>query len=121
MSEQFPKIKECGLEVYRSDFLNVYVRADALEKLLSQGVVVYGKPDAIIDHTGVGKACFYGSNDHLATHTALLINVKPIVKPDTAESLLREIVDDHSRLKDFEGKPVTWEPLKRRQSVAGES
>jgi len=49
-------------------------------------------------------------NDH--THTALLLNVKPIVK-DTAESLLREIIKDHEALCGIEGRKSEW-PLYHR-------
>jgi hypothetical protein len=102
VAEQFPKCKELGLEVRRAEEIwptithveypngtklacpESMVRAADVEALLEKGVRVYGTPDI--------PAVAWGAKPHmLDTHTALLINVRPIVK-DTAEGLLRELV-----------------------------
>lgn len=67
--------------------------ADRANHLLKErGTVVYGTPD----ETHLWDIYPSGDDDRLDfddTHTALLINIQPIAKEDTAEGLLRELID----------------------------
>ena len=101
MTDNFKRVRELGLTFVpmytihstgmKSESGPMMVYATELESLLEKATVVYGKDDA--------KAWFEGPTKdrpdvnfvRWETHTALLINVRPIVK-DSAESLLREMV-----------------------------
>lgn len=101
-----PKCRELGLKIAQFSPVEIrnhcqtpwkdYISADELEAVLEKGQVVYGE-----DHA---KGCYWWRQDQQAgvcktTHTALLLNVKPIQQV-TAESLLREIVLE-SAFKNF--------------------
>lgn len=68
------------------------IRATDLESLLERGVRVYSSEN--LAHEGAISTVIYHREDtareNYATHTALLVNVQPIVR-DTAEGLLREM------------------------------
>lgn len=89
----FPLIKSLGLELIDGHRLypdapgyTKHVRAVDLEALLASAPVVYGVKDA----DDVGWCAHHDAE--IDTHTALLVNVQPIRK-DTAESLLRELIE----------------------------
>lgn len=98
---QFPLITRLGLRIetvqadaeprnYRDNWQ--VVRADELEKMLASAPVVY----ATDLHLPKGTCpAVYGWNDINGpnrTHTALLVGITPL-KVDTAESLLRELIE----------------------------
>jgi hypothetical protein len=107
---KFPLIDELGLEIYRP-FLHdpeiCMVSASDLEDLLAKGVRVYCEMDPS------GKIPLYMSHygASYATHTFLSVGLKPLAKPDTAESLLREMI----RLSKFGARDELDAVAKRAQ------
>ena len=86
----FPKVRECGLTIETNPWLGSCVRAADVEALLEKATVVYGEMAHGCPTAFSTTRTPYGLEQ--ATHTALLINVRPLEKPDTAEGLLREFV-----------------------------
>lgn len=90
MSEKFEKCEALNLDINvrhekpgpgKWDY---YVLAADVEKLLSEGIEVFG---------GRAGADFWSQSPQISdNHTGLLINIRPIEPKDTAESLLKEIV-----------------------------
>lgn len=103
MKNDFPLIKELGLQVLkvnRSDQTGYsryeVVLANKLEKLLAEGVRVYGLHG---DMPNPEKHIYWSAlknGEKFANQTGevgLLIGIKPIERDDTAEGLLREWIE----------------------------
>lgn len=100
---EFKLIKELGLVAEYQPSNNrmrvgeEWVKASDLEALLEKGVRVYGaKGQSVREDLRDGNWFLSRENWPEADTTALMINIRPIVK-DTAESLLEEcmrIIDD---------------------------
>lgn len=99
--KKYPLIEEFGLKVEsaRFDFdkcsrYDEAVSADCLEKLLSQGIKVQTK---VFEFGNNKEFCkFYSGNQiNHPTHTALVLNIKPIEKPKpvSKEELLKTLKD----------------------------
>lgn len=105
MSEsKYPLIEQLGLTALSAKPLGadsyVYrdvVLASDLERVLEQAVKVTKQDEKFTAYWN--EPDVKGANPENSTHTALLINIQPIVK-DTAESLLRDLIhfEDKSRL-----------------------
>lgn len=94
---KYPLIEQLGLNTLEGhrDYpeapgYNQYVRAEHLERVLEQAVKVSG----LTHDEGMEIMAFSKCEAINDTHTALLINVQPIVR-DTAESILRDLVEDY--------------------------
>lgn len=90
---QFPLSRAAGLGIWYDaewthdgkGFVAHMIEADQVEKMLAEAPVVYGH----------GKSWIEGGPNHdpvISTHSAKLVCIEPI-KRDTAESLLRELVE----------------------------
>lgn len=97
------------VEFFKSeDFINFdwqHSLAERANAILSErGVVVYGCDD-YKKYPEMKDKVWGWSEEGLGhdTHTALLINIQPIDQLDTAESLLREWVEEHEKFKPYEG------------------
>ncbi len=100
----FPLCKELGLHVYKNGWegldSELVVSATDLEALLAKGVRVktqkLGESNLIDEHGPGWMACEDSVRScRDATHTALLINIKPIV-PKTLKDEILEILEDHT-------------------------
>ena len=93
--------------------LGKYVRAEDIERVLAEAVTVYG-------HVKEGKPNWWGPRENGQfndTHTALLINVRPIKPKDSAEQVLKEWV----QYCEGSAKPGTYDNLLyRARKVLGE-
>jgi hypothetical protein len=99
---KFPLCTQAGLKVMtvtttwpfasgtlRPDHSDItYVLASEVEAMLAKGQQVWCVEN--IEKNGVKKIIPWKEAGQ--THQALLINIKPIGKPDAAESLLRELI-----------------------------
>lgn len=112
MSERYPLIRSLGLyleavmhrEGFGESSYTYRVNADELERVLEQAPVVYARK--LSDDSGWHHFnCEPWSTD---THFGRVLCVQPIVK-DTAESLLRELVDlwCHTSYSAYDGPTVT--------------
>lgn len=94
---KFPLVKELGLEILGDDHPENFsqkVYAADIERLLSQAPVVYSgwhSHERGHSTTDTWSTSYWPIEK--ATHTARLIGVKPIKKPDTAEDLLLELIE----------------------------
>jgi len=83
-------------QAYRTDMIPL----DKANRLLKErGKVVYSHRSSL----EIG-GWYPGAVEPNPTHSALLINIEPIRK-DSAESLLKEILDHHVQMKD---QPLNW-------------
>lgn len=77
----YPLIKELGLQTFLKLLPDHYlVDADELEAILQKATVVYGQKNIWLTKE-------YVTNPKTHTHTALLINVKPIKQKTTLEKI----------------------------------
>lgn len=95
---KFPMIDSLGLltrELHTDG--TMYVRAEDLERVLAEGVEVFGTNLADSGQcAGPTPQWFFSlKREDKDTHTGLIINSKPIQK-DTAESLLKEYLDSYT-------------------------
>lgn len=96
---EFPLISQIGLSVHEAEYCShrkcaeTHVRASDLEALLAKAPVVTGQKLHIHD-AEEREWAFTERPDSNDTHTALLVNVQPFVR-DTAEGLLRELIDSY--------------------------
>ena len=84
-----------------------------INKMLSEGVEVYSTT-----HTGHGKT-WNSAQVMDDTHTALLINIRP-VKKETAEDVLREFIEEAEHW--FDGNSCDIKPslVKRAKAALGD-
>lgn len=96
----FKNIEALGLRVEWRPILNYNVvnavqvptvDANDLEALLEKGVRVYGRKSPTPNNWQFADFQNHCA-DYRDTHSGLLIGIQPIVKPDTAEGLLREFI-----------------------------
>ncbi len=91
--ELYPLCKAAGLSVYPGGAgMNVYCFAADVEALLSAAPVVYGWTNAEINKQFWSNEPNTEGSSYPNSHTARLVCIEPIVR-DTAESLLKELVD----------------------------
>lgn len=106
--EMFEKCEAVGLKVTElatnypdTDF---WVRAADVQRLLSDGVTVYGSPAHGL--VSPGPIAWDHTERMTDTHKGLLIGIKPTAPPVTAEGLLREytnrISNDSHEFRDWE-------------------
>lgn len=112
---KYPLCARAGLKVQHVEVRTIgahipedVIRAADVEKWLE------GAP--VVNAYNNDKVYWSTNNDDGDTHTARLVMIEPIVK-DTAESLLREIVQDHEALCRFQGKESEWELYKRARRL----
>jgi len=104
---KFPLCEELGLTIETR-----YILAADLERLLRRAPVVYGHKSG--DLGNMAWVDYEKEQLHWTpTHTALLLNVKPI-KKDTAKSLLRDYLVEYEKFKRGEGDSISVEPWVKR-------
>ena len=88
MSDKYKMIKELGLNVGRRNELSV--NADDLEALLAKGVRVTRQDLPLADCWKWGE---HNSQNRSETHTALLVDIKPIqkIEPVSKEELIEAL------------------------------
>lgn len=92
------RAKELGLSTCA---YGTYYPAEIIHRLLGEGV----ETKAWVSKEGLAAPCWIARpwNDADATHTAIMIAIRPITKPDTAESLLKDFTQAKTiSLADYE-------------------
>jgi len=91
----YPLVKAIGLRIIPglNPCLNPYVEANDLERALEKAPVVTFREKPLPADETCGFVTMYNMGDDLSKWRARLIGLEPI-KKETAEDLLREIVND---------------------------
>ena len=100
----YPHIARLGLDIYSAYVADIgvnhlsnvrrdVVRADKLEQLLASAPVVWG----FFKSPKPGEMEMHHTRHEWSTHSALLLGIQPVAPPDTAESLLIEMLEKFKR------------------------
>lgn len=116
--KQYPLIEELGLNIKKAQCMasgRIFdvIEPQDLEKLLSEGVKVYCTKQASKDTDYIAQSWEYSYSETPATHTALLINIKPTAKAKPVSK--KELCDllKHYKISDA---PEIQDILKRIES-----
>lgn len=111
---KFKRITELGLFVRLSDDT---VDAHDLEALLEKAVRV-DLQCGDFEGQVVPLAISDQHSEQYTTHTALLIDIRPIER-DSLEKLAKDLITDHEALCKMDNREPTWEIYKRARKLVG--